>query len=160
LIEAMGSTEAGRKFFLNPLPPRPRKVGSPGIPYGFEAKILDTNGRELATAQKGEIVIRGPSVMKEYYKNPEATAQAVTPDGWLRTGDLGYRDEDGYFFVVGRVKELIIKGGVNIAPREIDETLERHPAVLEAATVGMPDPYLAARGKRAHECESGLKHFA
>ena len=77
--------------------------------------------------------------MRGYYKDEEATARAFTPDGWLRTGDLGYRDADGFFFVTGRIKELIIKGGENIAPREIDEALLRHPAVLEAAAVGMPD---------------------
>jgi acyl-CoA synthetase (AMP-forming)/AMP-acid ligase II len=74
-----------------------------------------------------------------YYKNPAATAGAFFPDGWLRTGDLGYRDADGFFFITGRIKELIIKGGENIAPREIDEALLKHPAVLDAAAVGIPD---------------------
>jgi long-chain acyl-CoA synthetase len=87
----------------------------------------------------GELVIRGPQVMRGYYKNDEATRASFTPDGWLRTGDLGHRDEDGFFFVTGRIKELIIKGGENIAPREIDEVLLAHPAVLEAAAVGIPD---------------------
>jgi acyl-CoA synthetase (AMP-forming)/AMP-acid ligase II len=77
--------------------------------------------------------------MRGYYKNDAATRAAFTPDGWLRTGDLGHRDSDGFFFVTGRIKELIIKGGENIAPREIDEALLRHPAVLDAAAVGMPD---------------------
>jgi len=86
-------------------------------------------------------VIRGPNVMRGYYKNEEATREAFTPDGWLRTGDLGHRDADGFFFVTGRIKELIIKGGENIAPREIDEALLRHPAVLEAAAVGIPDKH-------------------
>jgi acyl-CoA synthetase (AMP-forming)/AMP-acid ligase II len=89
----------------------------------------------------GEIAIRGPNVMQGYYKNPGATEVAFTPDGWLRTGDLGHRDTDGFFFVTGRIKELIIKGGENIAPREIDEALLKHPAVLEAAAVGVPDAY-------------------
>jgi acyl-CoA synthetase (AMP-forming)/AMP-acid ligase II len=89
----------------------------------------------------GEIVIRGPHVMRGYYKNDKATADAFTPDGWLRTGDLGHRDADGFFFVTGRIKELIIKGGENIAPREIDEALLQHPAVLEAAAVGIPDKH-------------------
>ena len=88
---------------------------------------------------EGEILTRGPHVMRGYYKNPEATAAAFTPDGWLRTGDLGHRDADGFFFVTGRIKELIIKGGENIAPREIDEVLLRHPAVRDAAATGMPD---------------------
>src|SRR4029079_19747251 len=80
-------------------------------------------------------------VMRGYYKNEAATRDAFTSDGWLRTGDLGHRDGDGFFFVNGRLKELIIKGGENIAPREIDEALLRHPAVLEAAATGIPDPH-------------------
>ena len=84
-------------------------------------------------------MIRGPQVTPGYYKNPDATAAAFFPDHWLRSGDLGYRDTDGFFFVTGRIKELIIKGGENIAPREIDEALLRHPAVLDAAAVGIPD---------------------
>ena len=84
-------------------------------------------------------MVRGPNVMKGYYKLPDATARTLEPDGWLHTGDLGYMDADGFVFVTGRLKELIIKGGENIAPREIDEALLRHPAVLEAAAVGMPD---------------------
>jgi len=79
--------------------------------------------------------------MQGYYKEPELTASTMTRDGWLATGDLGYRDEDGYYFVTGRLKELIIKGGENIAPREIDEALLKHPAVLEAAAVGVADPH-------------------
>ncbi len=79
--------------------------------------------------------------MRGYYKNPEASAAAFTPDGWLRTGDLGHRDADGFYFVTGRIKELIIKGGENIAPREIDEALLQHPAVLDAAAVGIPDKH-------------------
>ena len=84
--------------------------------------------------------MRGPSVTRGYYKQPELTAAALDADGWLRSGDLGYRDADGFFYITGRLKELIIKGGENIAPREIDEALLRHPAVLEAAAVGIPDP--------------------
>jgi long-chain acyl-CoA synthetase len=84
-------------------------------------------------------MIRGDNVTKGYFKNPEATAEALEPDGWLHTGDVAMRDEDGFFFITGRIKELIIKGGENIAPREIDEALYEHPAVLEAAGFGMPD---------------------
>ena len=86
-------------------------------------------------------MIRGDNVMKCYYKAPEVTAQTLEPDGWLHTGDLGHMDEDGFVFVTGRLKELIIKGGENIAPREIDEALYKHPAVLEAAAVGIPDEH-------------------
>src|SRR6202040_1174892 len=82
-----------------------------------------------------------PNVMRGYYKDENATRASFTPDGWLRTGDLGHRDADGFYFVTGRIKELIIKGGENIAPREIDEALLGHPAVLEAAAVGIPDAH-------------------
>ena len=84
-------------------------------------------------------MVRGDNVMKCYYKDPQNTAKTLEPDGWMHTGDLGYMDEDGFLFVTGRIKELIIKGGENIAPREIDEALLKHPAVLEAAAVGIPD---------------------
>jgi acyl carrier protein len=124
------------------LPPGRRKIGSVGIPYGFAVKLINAEGCELPPGQTGEIAVCGSSVTKGYYKNPEATAAVLDSDRWLRTGDLGYQDEDGYFFIVGRVKELIIKGGENIAPREIDEALGRHPEVVEAAAVGVPDPYL------------------
>ena len=86
-------------------------------------------------------MVRGDNVMRGYYKAPELTAGALEPDGWLHTGDLGHVDNDGFYFITGRLKELIIKGGENIAPREIDEALLRHPAVLEAAAVGIPDEH-------------------
>jgi long-chain acyl-CoA synthetase len=95
----------------------------------------------LPTGAIGEIQIRGPNVMCGYHKDPQATAAALTPDGFLRTGDLGFRDAEDFYFVTGRLKELIIKGGENIAPREIDEALLKHPAVLEAAAFGAPDPF-------------------
>jgi long-chain acyl-CoA synthetase len=139
VIETMGLTETAAPCFTNPLGPAQRKVGSPGRAYGNEARVVDAAGRSAPAGAVGEIMIRGPNVMKGYYKAPEATAGALQPDGWLHTGDLGYMDADGFVFVTGRLKELIIKGGENIAPREIDEALLRHPAVLEAAAVGMPD---------------------
>ena len=86
-------------------------------------------------------MIRGPNVLQGYYKNPEATRSTIDAEGWLHTGDLAYRDGDGFFFITGRIKELIIRGGENIAPREIDEVLYGHPAVLEAAAVGVPDKH-------------------
>ena len=85
-------------------------------------------------------MVKGNNVMKSYYKNPEATAEAVTPDGWFHSGDLGYLDADGFVFITGRIKELIIRGGENIQPREIDEVLYSHPKIQDAATVGVPDP--------------------
>ncbi len=139
VIETMGLTETAAPCFTNPLDPAQRKVGSPGRAFGNEAKIVDAEGRAVPAGTTGEIMVRGPNVMKGYYKLPEATARTLEPDGWLHTGDLGHMDADGFVFVTGRLKELIIKGGENIAPREIDEALLRHPAVLEAAAVGMPD---------------------
>ena len=140
IVETMGLTETAAPAFSNPLDPSRRKVGSVGRASGCEARVIDAaSGAELADGTIGEIVIRGPNVMVGYYKNEEATRSSFIADGWLRTGDLGYRDADGFFFVTGRIKELIIKGGENIAPREIDEVLLRHPAVLEAAAVGIPD---------------------
>jgi acyl-CoA synthetase (AMP-forming)/AMP-acid ligase II len=139
VIETMGLTETVAPCFSNPLEPSARKVGAVGRASGCEARVVDAALTPLPDGSTGEIVIRGPQVMAGYYKQPEATAAAFTPDGWLRSGDLGHRDADGFFFVTGRIKELIIKGGENIAPREIDEVLLRHPAVLEAAAVGVPD---------------------
>jgi long-chain acyl-CoA synthetase len=141
VIEAMGMTETTSVVFANPQDPAKRKYGSPGLPCGVEAKVVDLrSGHVVGANVAGEICLRGPNVLRGYYKEPELTAKAFDAEGWLRTGDLGYRDEDGYYFITGRLKELIIKGGENIAPREIDEALLKHPAVLEAAAVGIPDP--------------------
>ncbi|WP_088279770.1 AMP-binding protein [Ideonella sp. A 288] len=139
VIETMGLTETVAPSFSNPLDPAQRKLGSVGRASGCEARVIDAQGAPVPDGTTGEIAIRGSNVMRGYYKNDASTAAAFTPDGWLRTGDLGHRDADGFFFVTGRIKELIIKGGENIAPREIDEVLLRHPAVLEAAVVGVPD---------------------
>jgi acyl-CoA synthetase (AMP-forming)/AMP-acid ligase II len=139
VIETMGLTETVAPAFSNPIEPARRKVGSVGRASGCEAKLVDEKGVELPDGTPGEIAIRGPQVTPGYYKNPAATAAAFHPGGWFRTGDVGMRDADGFFFITGRIKELIIKGGENIAPREIDEVLLRHPAVLDAAAVGVAD---------------------
>jgi amino acid adenylation domain-containing protein len=141
LIQAMGSSEAGN-VFSNPVPPGRNKIGSPGLPWGFETRIVDRDGAKVPIGEPGEVLLRGDAMMQGYYKDPAGTAEALDSDGWLHTGDLAYQDEDGYFFVVGRSKELIIKGGMNIAPKQIDEVLETHRAVLEAAAVGVPDRYV------------------
>jgi long-chain acyl-CoA synthetase len=140
IIETMGMTETAAPVFSNPYEPALRRIGSIGLPSGAQAKVIDREGRECAPYEAGEIVLRGEQIMQGYYKRPDETAKAFTADGWLRTGDLGYRDDDGYFYINGRAKELIIKGGENIAPREIDEALLRHPGVFDAAAVGVPDP--------------------
>ena len=141
IVETMGLTETVAPSFSNPLDAARRKLGSVGRASGCEACVIDAVLKPVADGTTGELAIRGPNVMRGYYKNDEATRAAFTPDGWLRTGDLGHRDADGFFFVTGRIKELIIKGGENIAPREIDEALLAHPAVLDAAAVGIPDAH-------------------
>jgi long-chain acyl-CoA synthetase len=139
VIEAMGLTECSSVAFSNPLERAARKYGSPGRPLGVEARVVDREGQPVADGVQGEIELRGANVMLGYFKQPEATAAALRHGAWLATGDLGHRDADGFYFITGRLKELIIKGGENIAPREIDEALLAHPAVLEAAAVGVPD---------------------
>ena len=101
-------------------------------------KIVDFQGNEVTPGEEGEIIISGPMLMKGYWNKPEETAE-VLRDGWLYTGDLGYRDEDGYFFITERKKDIIIKGGENIAPREIEEVLFSHPKISEAAVIGIED---------------------
>ena len=142
LLEGMGSTEAG-PLFSSPLPPASRKIGSPGKNViRQEVKIVDEQGAELEENETGAIVVRGPSRMKGYYKDAAATSGALTADGFFRTGDIGYRDPDGFFFVTGRAKEIVIKAGVNIALREIDEVLLCHTGVADAASAGIEDPNL------------------
>jgi len=148
ILEAYGLTEATALVSTNP-PDNRRKIGSLGMPYkGIEMKIFDEADRELPRGQGGEIVVRGENVMKGYFKDPSATAQALR-GGWLHTGDMGYEDQDGFFFLAGRKKEMIIRGGVNIYPREIEEVLKSHPMILEAAVIGPPDPIW---GERVHAC--------
>jgi long-chain acyl-CoA synthetase len=149
VIEAMGLTECSSVAFTNPLERGERKYGSPGRPVGVEARVVDREGKPVADGVQGEIELRGPNVMRGYFNAPEASAAALRAGDWLATGDLGHRDRDGFYFITGRLKELIIKGGENIAPREIDEALIAHPAVLEAAAVGVPD---AAYGQEILAC--------
>ena len=118
----------------------PRKTGSVGVPPAFfEIRILDDDGRDVVKGAVGEITGRGPLMMPGYYKRPDLTAQAIV-DGWLRTGDLGRLDDDGFLYLVDRKKDLIISGGANVFPRDIEEVIVRHPAVREAAVFGVPDP--------------------
>jgi len=141
IVETMGLTETAAPVFSNPMDPARRKYGSAGVAVGNTVKIIDQEGAEMPRGIQGEIMIRGDNVMKGYYKAPDLTAKAIESDGWLHTGDLGCMDGDGFVFVKGRIKELIIKGGENISPQEIDEALYRHPAVLDAAAVGIPDEH-------------------
>ena len=138
VIEGMGMTESASMVFCNPHD-ESRRYGSPGQPCGVEAKVIDPEGNLLGNNTVGEICLRGGNVLNAYYKAEAETAKAFDSEGWLKTGDLGMRDDDGFYFITGRLKELIIKGGENIAPREIDEAVLKHPAVLDAAAVGIPD---------------------
>jgi acyl-CoA synthetase (AMP-forming)/AMP-acid ligase II len=138
VIEGYGLSESTCRSTFNPIDER-RKVGSIGLPIGNQVKIFDDDDRELAPHQVGEIVLRGANLMKGYYQNDEATARAFR-SGWFHTNDLGYRDEEGFFYIVDRKSDLIIRGGENIYPREIDEILYQHAKVKDAATIGVPDP--------------------
>ena len=138
VIEGMGMTESASMVFCNPHDER-RRYGSPGLPCGVEAKVIDADGKLLGNNVAGEICLRGGNVLNAYYKAEAETAKAFDGEAWLKTGDLGLRDDDGFYFITGRLKELIIKGGENIAPREIDEAILKHSAVLDAAAVGIPD---------------------
>ncbi len=138
MIETLGLTETAGTVSSNPLPPASRKPGSVGLPYGNEIIIVDEHGKECPPQQVGELTIRGSNLLDYYYKNPQATESSMR-DGWFLTGDLGKKDEEGYIFITGRSKELIIRGGENIAPREIDDVLYQHESILEAAAVGVDD---------------------
>ena len=105
-------------------------------------RVVDVHGAEVPQGEAGEIQIRGHNVMKGYWNLPDATEATITPDGWLSTGDVGRVDEDGYFYIIDRTKDLIIRGGYNVYPREIEEVLYEHPAVAEAAVVGIPHDLL------------------
>ncbi|MEP5758783.1 MAG: AMP-binding protein [Litoreibacter sp.] len=145
IVETMGLTETAAQILSNPLPPGTRKIGSPGIAFGNEVVVADPLGQEMPRGEEGEVLIRGPNVMHMYLHNEQATSESLTSDGWLRSGDLGRMDEEGYVFITGRLKELIIKGGENIAPREIDDVLYSHPDVIEAAAFSLPCPHYGER---------------
>ncbi|MDO7724624.1 MAG: AMP-binding protein [Loktanella sp.] len=155
IVETMGLTETAAQILSNPLPPGLRKIGSPGKAYGNEVVILSDQQEPLGADIEGEIAIRGPNVMLEYYKNSEATQATFTDSGWLRTGDLGKIDTEGYVFVTGRLKELIIKGGENIAPREVDEVLYTHADVVEAAAFARPCTSYGERVEAAVKLRDG-----
>lgn len=141
VLEGYGLSETSPVASFN-LPGRERKPGSIGTPIrDVQMGVVDGEDHEVPQGEVGEIVIRGPNVMKGYWQRPEATAEALA-GGWFHTGDLARVDEEGYFFIVDRKKDLIIRGGYNIYPREIEEVLYEHPAVAEAAVIGLPHPAL------------------
>jgi acyl-CoA synthetase (AMP-forming)/AMP-acid ligase II len=140
-VEAYGMTEAAHQMTSNPLPPRHRKAGSVGVGIGLRISIMDAHGNHLGMDQRGEVAIQGANVFRGYENNPEANARAFV-NGWFRTGDQGYLDHDCYLHLTGRIKDIVIRGGENIAPHEIDEVLLRHPAVAAAVTFGCAHPTL------------------
>ena len=138
VIEGYGLSESTCRSTFNP-PDKTRRAGSCGIPIGNEMRVVDDEDNEVLDGELGEIVMRGENILKGYYRNEEATSIAFR-NGWFHTGDIGYCDQDGFFYIVDRKSDMIIRGGENIYPREIDEVLFRHPAVAAAATIGVPDP--------------------
>jgi malonyl-CoA/methylmalonyl-CoA synthetase len=145
ILERYGMTETGMNL-TNPYDGE-RRPGTVGMPFpGQEARVVDVESREpVPSGEVGEIEVRGPHVFAGYCNQPEATRESFDEDGWFRTGDLGYVDEDGYFVISGRKKELIITGGYNVYPRELEEVLEGCPGVAEVAVVGLPDPEFGER---------------
>ena len=141
VIQGYGLTESSPGTHIMPFPPTPGKSGSVGpLVPGMEARIMDVEtGEFLGFGKEGEIHVRGPQVMKGYLNNPQATAENLDDEGWLRTGDIGYVDADGYFYVVDRLKELIKYKGHQVAPAELESLLLTHPGVLDAAVIGIPD---------------------
>lgn len=137
VIEGYGLSESTCRSTFNP-PDERRRAGSCGMPIGNEMRVVDDDDNEVPVESLGEIVLRGENILKGYFKNPDATARAFR-NGWFHTGDIGYRDADGFFYIVDRKTDMIIRGGENIYPREIDEVLYQHPQIAAAATIGIPD---------------------
>ena len=145
IIEGYGLSEATTSTHRTP-PEGLRKIGSVGVPIPLtESKIVDAeNGKELPSGEKGELIIKGPQIMKGYW-NKQIETEKVLKDGWLYTGDIAVCDKDGYYYIVGRKKDMIIAGGLNIYPAEVEELLFQHPAIAEACVFGIPDPYLGEK---------------
>ncbi len=138
LVEGYGLSEGTCASTINPVAGL-RRAGTVGLPFpGQEIRIVDTDGNEVPPGVDGEVVVRGPNVMRGYLGRPEETAKVIV-DGWLHTGDVGRLDADGYLTLVGRSKDMIIRGGENIYPKEIEDVLVGDPSVLEAAVIGVPD---------------------
>ena len=146
IIEGFGLSEACGMSTLNP-PLNKRKLGSIGVAIpNSEVKILDNDNKGMPTGEKGEICVKGDQVMICYFNNPGATKESIKY-GWLHTGDMGYMDEEGFMFIVDRKNDMIIRGGENIYPREVEIAIETHPKVIEAAVIGVPDPALTEQVK-------------
>jgi fatty-acyl-CoA synthase len=140
VCNGMGMTETGPTVFLMDPAHAVEKIGSVGKPQLLsEVRLVDAEGRDVPAGQQGELLFRGPNITPGYFNNPEATAAAFTRDGWLKSGDVARRDSDGYYYIVDRIKDMYISGGENVYPAEVEAVLTDHPAVLEAAVVGVAD---------------------
>lgn len=140
VCNGMGMTETGPTVFLMDPAHAAEKIGSVGKPQLLtEVRLVDIEGRDVPDGERGELLFRGPNITPGYFGNPDATAAAIDSDGWLHSGDVGRRDEDGYYYVVDRIKDMYISGGENVYPAEVEAVLVSHPAVLEAAVLGVPD---------------------
>ncbi|GAA4386639.1 long-chain-fatty-acid--CoA ligase [Tsukamurella soli] len=160
ILEGYGLSETSPIAAFNH-PHRIRKPGTIGTPIeGVEMRVVDGAGQPVLPGERGEIQVRGPNVMKGYWNLPEATAAAISPEGWFSTGDIGIVDADGYFSIVDRKKEMIIRGGLNIYPREIEEVLYEHPDVAMAAVVGVPHDTLGEEVAAAVELRPGAQATA
>jgi long-chain acyl-CoA synthetase len=138
ILEGYGLSETSPVASFSRLD-KPRKPGSIGVPIqGIEMMIADDNGNPVSVGEVGEVMIRGNNIMKGYYKKPEATAESFTRNGWFKSGDIGKMDEDGYFYITDRKKDMVIRGGFNVYPRELEEVLITHPAISLAAVIGVP----------------------
>jgi long-chain acyl-CoA synthetase len=137
VVEGYGLSESTCRSTFNP-PNEKRRPGSCGLPIGNEIKIFNEYDQEVPIGNLGEIVLQGPNIFKGYFKDPEATEKAFR-NGWFHTDDIGYRDEHGFLYIADRKSDMIIRGGENIYPREIDDLIYTHPAVAEAAVIGVPD---------------------
>jgi len=172
IYQAYGLTETSPGVCANPIS-GPVKLGSIGIPYpGTQLRIVDDNGNPVPVGQPGELLVKGPQVMKGYWNRPEATAEALK-DGWFATGDIARMDEDGYFYIVDRKKDMVIVSGFNVYPNEVEEVIAQHPGVLEVGVIGVPDeetgeavrayvvkrdPALTAEALREH-CRKSLTNY-
>ncbi len=135
-----------------------RRRGSCGLPYpGTEMKFMDVADpeREVELGERGEICVKGPNVMKAYWKKPEETANAMTADGFFRTGDVGVMDEDGFVYIVDRTKDMLLCGGFNVYPRNIEEAIYQHPSVEEVSVIGIPDDYRGETPKAFVKLKAG-----
>jgi long-chain acyl-CoA synthetase len=156
VLEGYGLTETSPIASFNQIE-RPSKPGTVGQPLmGVEIKCFDDDDKEVPRGQRGEIVIRGHNIMKGYYKRPEATAEAFK-NGWFHSGDIGMMDEDGYLSIVDRKKDMILRGGYNVYPRELEEVIITHPAVSICAVVGVPDERLGEEVKAFVVLKQGVE---